>query len=59
VVVEIVFPYFGCRHVDALVLYNLSLKTTAENNGTIFNKVNIATFKLRLVAGKEIEGLLL
>ena len=45
---------------NALVLYNLSLKATAETAGRNFNKVNIATFKLRLIkklAGKKIEGL--
>jgi Transposase IS4 len=45
---------------NALVLYNLSLKATTETAGRNFNKVNIATFKLRLIkklAGKKIEGL--
>ena len=45
---------------NALVLYNLSLKTAAETNGTKAKNVNIANFKLRLVeklAGKKLEGL--
>ena len=45
---------------NALVLYNLSLKKTAEINGTEYKKVNMPTYKLRVVeklVGKIIEGL--
>ena len=44
---------------NSLVLYNLSLKTTAEANGTTFQKANIRTFKKRVVEkleGKKMEG---
>jgi len=44
VVVEVIFRSIGCRHFQ-LVLYNLSLKTTAEANGTTFKKVNSGTRK--------------